>query len=235
MFDHRLLPPLFALGALVFAPEAAGRANRFLVEAYCAEPNGAPPFSYTLKAGAIPPVCDDLEVEVAKDRLRAALAAKGMFEAPAGVRPEVEIEFSVAMWEQILPDRNLFLRFRPVTSREQIGIRTVVTDDGRTERVRERIQAPTGHGLGPAQSLVRQRRLYEKHLSVRARRLADEEPAAELWRVQVVTRDAREEMSASFPRLVSAAMDAIATRNEGRAEIVLARDDARVRFVTSTP
>ena len=150
--------------------------------------------------GGVEPVLQNLAVTTIKD----ALAARGLYEAPANVRPDMLIEASYAVGHghvKIVTERNHDILLGSAITANPSSKAVVVFD--KTLEITAREPAPpagAGDSRNPAQ------------------------PGAELWSVKAKIVDTKQVMAPYLPPLASACIDYIG-ENPGR-EVVLPVDAA---------
>jgi hypothetical protein len=154
--------------------------------------------------------------------VRAALASKGLYEAPPGTPANLSIEVSYGMDPS---QRKVVSKVDPLSQPPPWPTnRTIVVDP-----------------LTSDQPLVRNREGYlvttsvtvttRKFMRISARETGGASARRELWSVEVTNNDESREFAAYVPLMIAAAMDALKPSTTGRFAIDLARDDERVAFV----
>lgn len=220
---------------LVWAAAAVGpgcTSYRFNVDAVSAQPKAVASGSYVI-VDANPEIAEtDLRYLEAVEYLHAALSAKGLYQAPAGVEPDMVIEFDFGMESR----RDELLAY----NRPGLVVATTASQPAEVGGTRERRQnmgamVPVGDALADGLRLVKVTS-YPKYLRITAREGANDAKdnvQRELWSVFVSNEDDDNDLRKYVPLMISAAMDSLSSETAEDYVVVLRQDDARVAFVQS--
>jgi len=198
---------------------------RFSVEARQQAPGEAAAVAYRLRAApslesATAPGVSRVRV---MDDVRTALSARGMFEAPAGVAAELEIEVELSAG-QPYPAELTFSA--PVYA----GGAPTASGEAAHRSAGGASSSPTKIGEREVTRVVT---MYPKRLQLTARRTSAGASAQPLWRVTVDNADEEADLGSYTRLMVAAAMDWVGRTTEEPVEIVLGPRDARVAFLAA--
>jgi hypothetical protein len=221
--------PLVLLAAvLVFGgagPLPAGSPKHEVrVEALCRDPERtAVLHSYVIRPVHPNPDEHSLRHREAVAHLRTALSGLGLFEAPAGVRPDLVIAFDCGLGAP----RTVYVETTEPVYEVQDG-----PGAGLTTRVPENARRAWLVGYATVKRPVQVR---DKYLTVAARAnppaTAEAAPAADLWRVSVRIEDASDELRGYLPVLAAAVMDQAGFTTEGNVALTVAANSEAVAFI----
>lgn len=208
--------PRFAALAVAASLLTGCTTYHFKVDAVKAAPDTTAGVSYQLQS-AHPEVTGDHAVfRRVADHVKTALSSKGLFEAPAGVTPDMDIEIDFG----IANER---------TEQRVIDLASPIQSGGFH-----------GHGVsnhaGPSDGIVVLVTFYEKFVRITAHERTPHAGAhtpREVWSVYVSTENEDADLDKYLPLLVSAAMDAIDSDTNGPRKISFGPNDERVAFVNA--
>ncbi|MDO8539616.1 MAG: hypothetical protein Q7S40_04185 [Opitutaceae bacterium] len=223
MSDFCLLPFLVRCGFLAAGLFAGGCTSVYKVRVEAmARPNSVSPgrASYRIEDQSAVPAAGVLRHQEIANQIRTALSAQGLYEAPDAQAADMVVEISYGIGPPHA-QRTVYeeLAFgRPMTAAERRG--------PPPEGVAREMMGYTAL----AETIV----LREKHLSICAREnhaQAEEKPAEDLWRVDVMIEDESDDLRGHLPVLASAAMDHIGRTTNGATAVTLRSDDDAIRFI----
>jgi hypothetical protein len=169
----------------------------------------------------------DIRFQEAAGFVKTALSSKGMYEAPAGIVPDMTIEIDFGMEGPI----------EVVEYREMGGIPTNVALDPTNRRVTTPNGAANFNYIIDLQSATVPVVVtyYDKFIRITARedesRVEGDRAPRTAWSLVVANRDTNADLREYLPLLVSAGMDAMGSESEPNEKIVLSQQDNRVLFV----
>lgn len=190
------------------------------------DPGAAPRFSYQLVSANPDFAAGHTNVARMSRALRTALSSRGLFEAPAGVAPQLDIEFDFGLEGPRIISRESTIRAPGPESHRPIG---GFSFEGTAERLDE---GPTV--VAEDRTVVDQVRLYRKFLRVTARRsghAVDQAPPLPLWSVFVENEDESRDLARYLTLMAAAAMDTLGEDTTAPRSVKLTRRDGRVLFV----
>jgi hypothetical protein len=178
----------------------------------------------------------DLRFQEARQYVKTAMSAKGMYEAPAGTDADMVVEVDFGMEE---PRTKFYTVSEPVYAMVGGGTRTIMVAirDPKTNRISyvpQVVYDPPQRELVGFQDRVVTVTVYEKYIRISSRETPEEagdRPPRELWSVYVTNEDESDDLRKYVPLMVSAAMDSMDQNTSSQKEIVLRQDDERVKFV----
>lgn len=201
-----------------------------------AKPNAENAISYEIK-NRNPLVADDsLRYKEAAGFVKTALSGKGMYEAPAGVKPDLVVDLDYGVGP-------------PVSKRETISEPVYITIPGqiRTERVQVgtdsqgrpiyqtiTVQDPPTTEFAGFREYQITVTVYEKYLKLSARENAPQvegRPPNEVWTVDVTSEGESRDIRKNLPVLVAASIDYIGKDSQGQKTIRIKDSDSDVVFV----
>ena len=200
---------------------------RFSVEA--GGPGGAPEdrLSYRLAAG--PALAGGAMSPASRERVlrdvRTALSGRGVYEAPEGLAPEMEIEVDLGQGPAI---RKVLTFTEPVYLEGMSAASNAVTP-GRGGSDTSRMPRKVGE-----RDVTRIVTVFPKYLRLTARpmRSAGSVAAgAPLWRIEVTNEDESEDLDTYARLMVAAAMDWVGRSTDSPVEVVVRSGDSRVAFI----
>lgn len=201
-----------------------------------AKPNAEAAVSYEIK-NKNPLVADDsLRYKEAAGFVKTALSGKGMFEAPAGVKPDLVVDLDYGVGP-------------PVSRRETISEPVYITLPGqiRTERVQVGTDSqgrpiyqtvtvqdpPTTEFAGYREYQITVT-VYEKFLKLAAREnkeVAEGRPQQEMWTVDVTSEGESRDIRKNLPVLVAASIEYIGKDSQGQKSIRIKDTNKDIAFV----
>ncbi len=222
----RYLVVTLALGtALHFCGCASS--HRFTVEADRQTERGVPERSYRLTASVAdrsPVATTALSRQFVSD-VRTALSGRGLFEAPEGVAPELEIRVELVQGAAV--HRTLTHEVPIYVSGPSAGLES--QKDGRSRTGGVALPKKVGE-----QTVTQVVTVYPKALRLTARstsQLAGGGDSAPLWTVLVTNEDESNDLAHHSRLMVAAAMDLIGRDTGAPQEVVLSGRDGRVAFI----
>lgn len=177
---------------------------------------------------------DDVTTADARRLLQNALAARGMYEAPASDMADVEVTLNLLVTDRRQPDQEAYVRFRPTTRHVRKVDVVTKDDDGNITRQRKHALVPIDYGYTSRNVKGMLVYVYDKVLDIAAREVSPENSGRrgrEVWRVEIRNSDACGKAETYFPLMLSVAVDAIGARKTGDAEVVLTMHDQRVELI----
>lgn len=226
--------PVSLFGAAFFLGACLG--TKVTVDSL-AKPNAENAVSYQLK-NKNPMVADDsLRFKEASDYVRTALSGKGLYEAPANVKPDlmVDLDFGIGP-----PIEKLVKVTEPVYVEVPGRVRTELRQVGFDVALNRPIVA-TVTVVDPATSEYTGEReyevskvLYEKYLRLTARKnaeAAEGRPPSEVWLVDVTSEGESRDLRKNLPLLVAASIEYIGKDSHGQKTIRIKDTDVDVVFV----
>lgn len=201
-----------------------------------AKPNAEQAVSYQLK-NKNPLVADDsLRYKEASDYVRTALSGKGLYEAPAGVKPDLVVDLDYGIGP---PETKMEMVSEPVyveipgrvrTETRQVG----VDPSGRPIFVTVTVQDPSTTEFAGFREYQVTSTVYEKYLRLTAREnaeTAEGRPASEIWTVDVTSEGRSRDLRKNLPVLVAASIEYIGKDSQGQKTIKIKDKDSDVAFV----
>lgn len=171
----------------------------------------------------------------AEGYVKTALSSKGLYEAPEGTAPNMQVEVDFGMDP---PRREVRTHMEPVyrivPGERRTYSYTVTDENGKTRVVTEVVQDPPREVLVGWREIQDIYILYPKYLRITARETPDQagdRPPRELWSIYVTNEDEGKDLEQYLPLMVSAAMDSIGQDSTSEKKVVLSNDDERVVFV----
>lgn len=216
---------LLAIALGVGAPLPAGTTRHEVqVEALShASAQATPLYSYVIRSDHAVYDEHSLRHREAVDRLRTALSGLGLFEAPAGVRPDLVIQFDYGLGQPrtvYVETREPVYELRPGPG--PAGLTTRAPDD--------RSAIPVGYAMVKHPVVVR-----EKYVTVTARANVapggEARPLPELWRVSARIEDVGESLRNYLPVLAAAVMEQAGLTTDGNVALRVADNSASVAFI----
>jgi hypothetical protein len=201
-----------------------------------AKPNAEPAISYEIK-NRNPLVTDDsLRYKEAAGFVKTALSGKGMYEAPAGVKPDMVVDLDYGVGP---PQAKRELMSEPVyitlpgqirTERVQVG-----TDaQGRPIYQTVTVQDPPRTEFAGFREYYVTVVVYEKYLKLAAREnkeVAEGRPPSEIWTVDVTSEGESRDIRKNLPVLVAATIDYIGKDSQGQKTIRIKDTNSDIAFV----
>jgi hypothetical protein len=201
-----------------------------------AKPNAEPAISYEIK-NRNPLVTDDsLRYKEAAGFVKTALSGKGMYEAPAGVKPDMVVDLDYGVGP---PQAKRELMSEPVyitlpgqirTERVQVG-----TDaQGRPIYQTVTVQDPPRTEFAGFREYYVTVVVYEKYLKLAAREnkeVAEGRPPSEIWTVDVTSEGESRDIRKNLPVLVAATIDYIGKDSQGQKTIRIKDSNSDIAFV----
>lgn len=201
-----------------------------------AKPNAEAAVSYQIR-NKNPALADDsLRYQEAAGLVKTALAGRGLYEAPAGVKPDlvVDLQFGigapVSRRETVTEPVYVNVPGRMRTERVQVGTDAQGRPVYQTVTVQE---PPTSEFAGYREYQVTVT-VYEKYLRLAARenREASEgRPPAEVWTVDVTSEGESRDLRKNLPVLVAASIDFVGRDSKGQKTVRIKDADKDVAFV----
>jgi hypothetical protein len=169
----------------------------------------------------------DIRFQEAAGFVKTALSSKGMYEAPAGIEPDMAIELDFGMEGPI----------EVVEYREMGGLPVPLPVDPANGRISDRNGAANVNYVAKlnAVSVPVVVSYYDKYIRITARedesRVEGDRAPRTAWSLLVGNRDKNADLREYLPLLVSAGMDAMGSETERNEKVVLSQKDNRVLFV----
>jgi len=200
---------------------------RFSVEAGGLDGAPADSLSYRLAAG--PALAGGAMSPVASERVlrdvRTALSGRGLFEAPEGLVPGMEIEVDLGRGHAI---QKVLTYSVPV----YLEGMSAASNTERPDRVgADTSRVPRKIGERDVTRIVT---VYPKFLRLTARPMGPSGAVATrapLWRIEVTNEDESEDLDAYARLMVAAAMDWVGRSTDAPVEVVVGSGDSRVAFI----
>jgi hypothetical protein len=200
--------PLFFVLVLPLLTGAAGFAanHEITLEALCFPAAARGPF-FSYRIAAAPGTLNREEAQVdALRHVRTALSGHGLFEAPAGVAPDLEIEVTCGLGG----------------AQTEIRTHTVAVQS-----------APLGDPIfatNPVTHIPVHSRVtvFQKHLMISARTARS---AENVWRIQASLANGSRRLEAALPVLAAAIMNVVGYDTQGTTMLKLSSKDADVLFI----
>jgi len=216
-------------------PASSEDAHHFKIEAYRAHDAPERHLSYHIVNLDLQGLAAEQEDKSEMRRmLRNSLAARGMYEAPQGTAAEVDIHFSVSVFERYQPAVDGYVQFRPATHHVRNVDVISETADGRVIRQSKRAIVPTNYGFRSTRRRPDAVPVYDKTLNISAREwteTANGRNALELWRVEVQNSDRCGSAGTYLPLMLSAALGVMGKHSDTRIEVALNSSDPSVQLV----
>jgi hypothetical protein len=209
--------PAVALAAAALLPGCA--TYKLKVDAISRAPSAAlAPASYVLRSVEAGADDDCLRYRETEQRIKAALAGRGLWEAPSADSADLVVDIAYGLEAP-----------RVVFTEVHEPVIAPATDvNGQ----------PLFGGEGPVvgfKTVQEPRVVREKRLSVACRENkpgAEGRPAPELWRISVSLENDATDFRGCLPVLAAVAMEQLGTNTDGAAEVEVGAHDDDVNFVT---
>lgn len=201
-----------------------------------AKPKAEPAISYEIK-NRNPLVADDsLRYKEAANMVKTALSGKGMYEAPAGVKPDMIVDLDYGVGP-------------PQTRKETVSEPVYITIPGqiRTERVQVgtdsqgrpiyqtiTVQDPPTTEFAGFREYIVTVVVYEKYLKLTARENKEQtegRPQQEIWTVDVISEGESRDIRKSLPVLAAASIDYIGKDSQGQKTVRIKDSSSDIAFV----
>lgn len=241
MKDPRQTPGQVMLMAfvllLVLALQAGCTLRTFRVDAIKSPDVAASGMAFQIVNGNPERMDADPMVKQAAGYVTTALSAKGMFEAPDNVAPNmtVEVDFGTEA-----PKREILEYSEAVYRTERSPGYTVyeaVTDEkGVTRMIPRYVPGEVREVFTGWETRSYTITIYPKYLRITAREVpaeGDDRPPRELWSVYVTNEDMEDDIEKTLPMLVAAAMDVVDQNASSQRTITMSEKDDRVVFIKS--
>jgi hypothetical protein len=197
---------------------------------------GAKSISYELRNTNPELESDSLRYKEGADYVRTALSARGIFEAPPGVKPDVivSVEFDISP-PQIRREKVLEPITKTVKGQPHYVLEAVGTDaNGNIVNRMVTVYGPDQEVITGYRDAFITSTVYEKHLKMVAHEAspsAESGPAREIWLVDVTSEGESRDLRKQLPLLVAASIDFIGEDSKGQKNIRIKDQDADVRFI----
>lgn len=201
-----------------------------------AKPNAASAVSYQIRNKNPALEEDSLRYREAAGLVRTALSGRGLYEAPAGVKPDliVDLDFGlgapVSRRETVSEPVYMTVPGRLRTERVQVG-----TDaQGRPVYQTVTVQDPPSTEFAGYREYQITVTVYEKFLRLSARENKDAvegRPPAEIWTIDVTSEGESRDLRKHLPILVAASIDFVGQDSKGQKVLRIKDTDKDVAFV----
>ena len=201
-----------------------------------AKPKAEPAISYEIK-NKNPLVADDsLRYKEAAGMVKTALSGKGLYEAPAGVKPDmiVDLDYGVGppqvKKETVSEPVYITIPGQIRTERVQVG----TDSQGRPIYQTITVQDPPTTEFAGFREYIVTVVVYEKYLRLTARENAEQtegRPTQEIWTVDVISEGENRDIRKSLPVLAAASIDWIGKDSQGQKTIRIKDTNSDIAFV----
>jgi hypothetical protein len=234
------------LGAVIFRSFVAGAGAAFVL-AGCAtthevkvdslaKPKAEPAISYEIK-NKNPLIADDsLRYKEAANMVKTALSGKGLYEAPAGVKPDmvVDLDYGVSppqvKKETVSEPVYITIPGQIRTERVQVG----TDSQGRPIYQTITVQDPPTTEFAGFREYIVTVVVYEKYLRMTARENKEQtegRPQQEIWTVDVISEGENRDIRKALPVLAAASIDWIGKDSQGQKVIRIKDSSSDIAFV----
>ena len=201
-----------------------------------AKPKAEPAISYEIK-NKNPLVADDsLRYKEAANMVKTALSGKGLYEAPAGVKPDMVVDLDYGVGppqmrkETVSEPVYITIPGQIRTERVQVG----TDSQGRPIYQTITVQDPPTTEFAGFREYIVTVVVYEKYLKLSARENKEQtegRPAQEIWTIDVISEGESRDIRKTLPVLAAASIDYIGKDSQGQKTVRIKDSSSDIAFV----